>query len=239
MTVELRPGVVAFPGPWGDASIQPDTPRPMGSAVHALYLLDHGRTNEAIGIVDGILARGHDFDGALFLPYPDDIDRNIGRIDAPWYSGAGNGLMLTATIRLFDTTGEARYREAADRLHAAFAIEGEPFSIVHREGGHLWIDWANFADPDPVLNTHIFGIFGLYEYWELTGHGEPIITEAIQTVGAEVHRFVPLTGPRSWYDLRQRWRADDHYHGIIAPQIDVLAEMAGAECLRHAAEAFR
>jgi hypothetical protein len=97
---------------------------------------------------------------------------------APWYSAMAEGQAIQAFVRLYRVTGNAAWRTAADGAFAAInsaPAQGEPSVTWVSSGGDLWFDeyprWPAY-NGERVLNGHLWVVFGLYDYYLLTGNPE-------------------------------------------------------------------
>jgi len=129
----------------------------------------------AIANAQRLLDRAVSHGGGIFFPYPFNWN-NPGRsyMTAPWYSAMAQGQALSAFVRLFEWTGDAKWRQAADQTFASFKVPrsaGKPW-VVGVESGLLWLDEYPTTPLDRVFNGHNFSMYGLYDYWRITGNAE-------------------------------------------------------------------
>jgi hypothetical protein len=88
----------------------------------------------------------------------------------PWYSGYAQGMALALFVRLFEYTGEDRYRVLADLTYNSLRNLGR--------GDTQWVSWVDRnrylwieeypQRLDQTFNGHVFALFGLYDYHQLT-----------------------------------------------------------------------
>jgi hypothetical protein len=155
---------------------------PVMQAACAINLMrDHWRTGDpsllersrlqAQRLLDTAVAHA----GAIFFPYPfrwTNTGRNV--MEPPWYSAMAQGQALSVFVRLFEWTGETKWRQAADATFASFRVprrSGAPW-VVGVENGLLWLDEYPTVPLDRVFNGHNFAMYGLYDYWRLTSNAE-------------------------------------------------------------------
>lgn len=165
----------------------------------------------------------YEFDFAL-ADDPDDM------MKAPWYSAMAQGQMLSALVRLHATTGDDRYREAAMATFQTFVNErsgGDPWTVFV-DDGYLWLEEYAKDPPMRVLNGHIFGMFGLYDYHQLTGDGTAanLFEGAAATVAHYGEQFRD-PGTISQYCLRVPTIKNAKYHRIHQDQLRMLTRMTG------------
>ena len=167
-------GVVMYRAP--DGSLEN---HPVAQAQYVVNMLrdyrltaDEAYLDAAIDNANRLLDRAARFGGALFFPYPFDYALDgRGVLRAPWYSGMAQGTALSGFVRLFAVTGDPRWRYAADATFASFLVprtnDGPWFTTVDR--GLLWFEEYPWEPADHTFNGHVFALYGLYDYWRLTG----------------------------------------------------------------------
>jgi D-glucuronyl C5-epimerase C-terminus len=101
------------------------------------------------------------------------FDRNFGgSLVPPWYSGIAQGAATGFFARLYETTGEVKYRDAAEHAMESF--------LIPRRSGHLWtssVDTLRYLRLEEypgtrwqyVFNGHMEAAMGLYDYYRITG----------------------------------------------------------------------
>jgi hypothetical protein len=234
---------------------------PVGQGQYVLMMLnsfdltgDREFLDRAIRNLDSLLDSSTESEGAKFFPYTFDfplygLDELT--LHAPWWSGMAQGQMLSALVRAYEATGDERYRNAADSTFASFAPRPaedwpvtEPAVAFVDGDGVLWLEeYSGDLEPAYVLNGHIFAIFGLYDYWELTGseEAERMIDGAATAVAHYLPEFRNGPGELSWYGLTIKPNArglHTKYHRIHQEQLQVLADMTGERLFSDYAELF-
>ena len=116
--------------------------------------------------------------GGWYFPYGFDWTVNgdtTQTIRAPWYSAMAEGQALSLFVRLYRATGADQWKQAADATFTALdsaPVPGEPFVSWVDSDGHLWLEEyprPGITDSERVLNGHVFAMYGVYDYWLLTG----------------------------------------------------------------------
>lgn len=204
--------------------------------------------------LDSILDAAVERDGAVFYPYQFDFPlygKDELTLHAPWWSGMAQGQILSALVRMYEATGDEAYKEAADETFASFAPRPitdwpivEPAVTLIDEAGMLWLEeYSGDLEPAYVLNGHIFGIFGLYDYWELTGSADA--AAMIDGAATAVAYYLPdfRAGPEelSWYGLTIKPDTQGQhakYHRIHQEQLRTLAEITGESLFSDYADLF-
>jgi hypothetical protein len=116
--------------------------------------------------------------GSWYHAYPFDFELHSSSgtvMRAPWFSGMAQGQVLSLFTRMYQVTGELRYRNAAAATFRSFLnapVQGRPSTVNIDPSDYLWIEeypvWPTTAS-DRTLNGHVFGVFGLYEWFRLEG----------------------------------------------------------------------
>jgi hypothetical protein len=162
-------------------------------------------------------------DGAWYYPYDFDFavhGDTTQTLKAPWYSGMAEGYALTAFVRLFELTGEAKWKEAADATFAALqrgTVPGDPFVSWVDSESNLWLEEyprPEVSNSEKVLNGHIFGMYGLYDYWQLTKSPEALamINGAITTVEQMAPTKFRRVNGASVYSLHHQMPTVTYHH---------------------------
>lgn len=158
----------------------------------------------------------------------------------PWYSAMTQGQALSLFVHLYRATGAQGWKIAGQRVFETFlqvaaydSLPTDPWIDFVDERGYLWLEEyaGGKVAPMMVLNGHIYAMFGLYDWWRLTG--DETARRLIDGAAATVLHYVPLLrtpGHPSWYGYRVR---DDlvaqsdtyHYHHIW--QLGQLAALTG------------
>jgi hypothetical protein len=180
-------------------------------------------------ITNGLRARD-----SLYLPYLFRFTFALAKHDhdlmrPPWYSALAQGQALSLMVRLFELTGEAHYRHAADAIFSSFLRPrpASPWTVFVDSDRHLWLEEYPKDPPMQVLNGHIFAIFGLYDYYLLTG--SPDALSLIEGAAVTVLHYFPrfrVPGGISLYSIRLR-QESSKYHAVHVMQLRLLAAITG------------
>ena len=113
--------------------------------------------------------------GAAYVPYSFAFNLHGNpqwRLAAPWYSGMAQGQALGAFSRLAAVTKDDRFRQFAVKLFESFVKVNDqdaPWAPNVDAASALWFEeYPHPHSPCRALNGHIFAIYGLYDYWQLT-----------------------------------------------------------------------
>ena len=179
----------------------------------------------------------------LFFPYPFDF-RLHGYAElmrAPWYSGMAQGMALALFTRLHERTGDAKWLDAATKTYTSFLrlrSDGTPWFNELDQYGYLWIQEYPGSDPDDTFNGHMFGAFGLYDYYLVTR--DQTALRLFSCSVTTVRRYARYFRNPAWislYCLRHR-RVDAKYHHIHGAQMLRLYSYTGSYLLARNADSF-
>lgn len=197
---------------------------PVAQAQYGLHLLEAHRITgnkvyldraklQAQRLIDRRTLRS----GAWFYPYPFDHRMHGGPdlYQAPWYSMMAQGQALSLFTRLYQRTGEASWKGAADATFASYLlppVAGQPWG-VYVVDGLLWLE--EYAHPravrgDRTYNGHMFSAYGLWDYWVLTKNADAkLLLQGAITTYRDMWERIRVRHWRSRYCLT---------HGIDAGQ---------------------
>lgn len=192
-----------------------------------------------------ILSYAHTARGALYLPYPFDFPLH-GKAEftmrAPWYSAMAQGQALSAFITLFEVTREARWQRAADDILATFLnppAAGQPWTVEVDRQQLLWCEEYVGEHVDRAYNGHNFAVYGLYDYWWVTGdaRARQLFLGAVQATRTHA-ADIRMPGRTSKYCLNHEVFSAS-YHGIHVQQLYKLHTLTGSPDLARLADAFQ
>lgn len=185
---------------------------------------------------DRLIETAHEVNGALFFPYTFDFALHGGKgVDvmvAPWYSGMAQGQALSAFCRLYEVTGDEKYRTAADGAYESFKIlKNDSTPWVTRLDAHGYAWFEEYADsegrPDFTFNGHVFGVYGLFDYHRMTGSAE---AKTLFQIGATTMKdyadTIRVPGRISHYCLRHETPSIS-YHNVHVELCYKLYDMTG------------
>ncbi|MEU1839195.1 D-glucuronyl C5-epimerase family protein [Micromonospora chersina] len=186
--------------------------------------------------------------GAWFYPYDFDLSRCAGRplLRAPWYSGMAQGQLLALFAGLAEVTGDAKWRTAADNTFLSLilpATTGAPWGSWIDPNGYLWLEEypVTFGTTgERVLNGHIFALYGVYDYWRLTGDSRAVAV--FDGAASTVRRYVPNHfRVAQWASNYSMGCANPHvkYHQIHTAQTLKLYEMTWSATFAQYADLLR
>jgi hypothetical protein len=148
-----------------------------------------------------------------------------------WVNGNSHGLVLSFMSRYYELLGaEAKLESARELLPAFDRREGSKrwFTTV-TDDGLLWFEHWPDGKHVHTLNAHLNTLFGLYDYWLLTGDpvAERYFLGGALTVREKLDRF-RRKDRLSRYSLSAPL-ATVHYHETHIDQLQILSRMTGDE----------
>lgn len=178
---------------------------------------------------------------AYFFPYPFSFPLHGNAADtipAPWYSGMAQGLALSLFSRLSEVTKEPIWRVAADATFNSLLMPVNrqntalPFVSWVDSSGHLWIDeyaQAPLTKADRTFNGHIFGVFGVWDYFVISQdpRATQVFAGALANLRYRVNRGWQSASWISRYCLTHAV-PDRKYHQIHIGQLRSLHAITGS-----------
>jgi hypothetical protein len=227
---------------------------PAAQAAYALHNLDSYRTthqqtylDRAVANAQRLVDRRVESGGGWFFPYGFTWTfYGSTTLTPPWYSAIAQGQALSAFVRLFEATGDPRWRTAADATFHSLdqaPVAGAPFATWVDGAHHLWLE--EYPQPDivsseKVLNGHLFASFGLVDYWNLTHDPRAalLFDGAVTTIQETALNGFRHPGAPSSYSLRHR-QPQPRYHHTHVLQFRFLYELTHRGAFVAFANTFR
>jgi hypothetical protein len=183
--------------------------------------------------VNCLLSKSIEIDGAVYFPMHFDYrvnQREEGLLSAPWYSGMTQGVALSVLIRTFLITDDSTYLTYANKVFESFSRlhgESEPWIVLIDSRGCYWIEEYPVWPPSMTLNGFIWAVYGLYEYYLITGNERA--AEILKASLSSLKNYIPLfrrPGKPSYYGLRFGHYAGG-YHMMHIRQLRFLEKISG------------
>ena len=219
-------------------------PHPIRHTVVAGWRLEHDDVAGAVELGEELLAiaqvvtekTGSTSRRVLYFPYRFDWTSRLGDLDAPWFSGMAQARITGLFARLYEVTGEYRWKRAAIETYRSLTRADAVRRVWHTSStGYRWVDTFSWASRNPILNGHLYAIAGLHDFWRVTGQGEDVLRSLVRTVGLQGHRFMDPAGHHQ-YDLRRSGPASVYYHEVVYELMQEVGRFA--PCLASAARRF-
>lgn len=158
-----------------------------------------------------------------------------------WPSSYAQGFGLSIMCRAMQATGDTTFISFAEKVLNSFLLS-------YKNGGICDIDpFGNFwyleypADPPGyVLNGMVFGLFGLYDFYRMTGSEKAkfLFDQGVETLVRNLDRYD--MGYWSSYDLLyDGYCAGYRYHKYVhIPQLKILYQLTGNTVFKSFYERF-
>lgn len=226
---------------------------PVGQAQYVVNMLRNYRLDPkpeyldlAIANANRLLERAVRHEGAIFFPYGFDFFlHGRGTMRAPWYSGMAQGTALSGFVRLYQLTHDPRWLTAANETYASFLVgrdSGGPW-VTSTDNGLLWFELYPWTPNDHTYNGHNWAVYGLYDYWRLTGstQAQQLITAGL-TTSKRTLSVVRVPGGVMRYCIAQscleRNVVNADYHLVVTNQMVQLFRYTRDEEFARMADAF-
>jgi len=179
----------------------------------------------AIRHMDKLIELGFRYREGLYFPYNFDF-RLHGNLDevmsAPWFSGMAEGVCLSLSSRIFESTNDPYYKSIADSIFFSFLnvdTTQEAWVSAVDSGGYYWIEEYPFNPRNNVLNGFLFAIIGLYDYCLITDNedSEALFRGTCTTISRYLNEY-RVPGSISYYCLGHKVQIGI-YHTLIVNQL--------------------
>ena len=166
-----------------------------------------------------LIDRHLDVGGAWFHPY----DWVWGAMRPPWYSALGQGYALSLFTRLYELTGDAAYKTAADATFASYLVAGPaktPWVSDVDSSGHLWLQEYP-GGCEFVFNGYMVAALGIYDYYRATADPRALaLFQGAATTVVDYAASYRRAGWRSRYCLSSKLvTASPAYHEVVVQQL--------------------
>ncbi|MCB9258881.1 MAG: polysaccharide deacetylase family protein [Ignavibacteriales bacterium] len=155
-------------------------------------------------------------------------------MDYDWCGSWALGTILSSISRRIEISGDSSFINLAEKTVNTFETKIEDGGILYvDEDKNLWFEEYPTIPPNHVLNGHITGLFGLYDYWRITDNKKAkiLFDLGIKTVVENLDKYD--SGYWSYYDQQYPYVADYYYHkGVHIPQLKVLYQITGKKIFK-------
>lgn len=209
-------------------------------------LLEYQSTNNqvwltrALAQANRLVVTHSERDDSWFYPYQFPWTYAGRSLTDPWWSAMAQGEALSLFVRLYEETGDSKWKEAADHTWTSLLVPRSPrqpwatFVDSTLAPHSLWFEeYVGNLEPLRVLNGHIFAVFGVYDYWKLTGDATALkYLNGASTSTLAVMPLIRVPHGVSYYCWQKtfcqqkNWQ-NTTYHVIHSWQLDTLARLTG------------
>ena len=176
-----------------------------------------------------------------FLRYRHSPVKNGEPMKPPWFGGMAQGGALSLMVRMYEITGEARYRTAAKATLSSFLHFGPstaPWVVNLDSMNRLWIqEWPRLP-LDYTYNGHMIALFGLHDYYSLTKDTLALVLfRAAASAALDYAPKFRRPGGISRYCLLHG-TPNEKYHGVHITCLRHLANYTGEDAFRRWADVY-
>jgi len=162
-----------------------------------------------------------------FAVWPHPYEFSKYNIEEGWCGSWALGNILSAIARRIQLDQDSNFINLADKIVNAFETKIENGGILFVDDDkNYWYEEYPAIPPSHVLNGHINGILGLYDYWRISENikAKELFNKGVETVTENLHKFD--SGYWSYYDDEYPYVADYFYHfAVHIPQLKILYQL--------------
>lgn len=150
-------------------------------------------------------------------------------LKTPWISGLTQSLGVSLLLRAYQSTHNERYLQAAIK---AFQWLKRPISsggvAILGDGGTWFEEYPDAGNPSHVLNGHMWALFGIWDYFRVTG--DPTAKKMFEDGTRVIKTNIDKYDVGYWVVYAQTNRVDNvkgNYMAFIIQQLKVLYAISG------------
>jgi heparosan-N-sulfate-glucuronate 5-epimerase len=209
-----------------------------------------------LGAFDDYLRTGNEDDRDLFLRRADWLVENLHvtsadvgywhfqvdwpapyHVKAPFASAMAQGFGLSGLVRAYQHTGHRVYLETAQKAMKSFGVSVYDGGIMAKdEQGNVFYEEIPCLPASHILNGHIFALFGLHDYYRVTGSEQAkVFFEAgVDAVRSRLLDYDAGFWSRYSLDPNPNWRnhwniASPIYQRVHIDQLRFLERITGEQ----------
>jgi hypothetical protein len=165
------------------------------------------------------------------------------KFEPPWVSGMSQGEVISVMMHLFEITNDSVYYKFGDDLFKAYLRpqgEHDYWNCRIDSSGYYWMEeYPHDEKPGRTLNGYIGAIYGIYDYYRVTGTPE---AKAIYDLSlTTIKKYLPqfrIKGNYSYYCLGHQAKTNAGYHSLHVKMLRNLYRMSGDEYFEAMADLF-
>ena len=162
-------------------------------------------------------------------------------IDYDWTGAWAMGNILSALARYYQISADPQFMQLGKKAVKAFSTKIEDGGILAIDQNFdYWYEEYPTIPKSSVLNGHINGILGLYDFWRVTQYplAFELATKGIFTVKNNLDKYD--SGYWSYYDLEYSYVTDYYYHKIVhIAQLSILYQISGDKIFKEYEQKWR
>ena len=151
------------------------------------------------------------------------------KLKAPWYSALAQGNGISLLVRIYLETKEEKYLGTAQEAFESFLKIIDEGGVAYIDkNGYYWLEETIVEPPTHILNGFIWTLWGIYDYWLLTGDSsaKELFDKCLQTLKNNLGIFD--VGFWSLYEqsrTKMKMLASPFYHSLHIVQLKILYKM--------------
>jgi hypothetical protein len=164
----------------------------------------------------------------------------VGRnMPVPWVSCFSQGVALSIVLRAEQLFAGQGFLDSARKAVGLFRVPVDEGGVLLRKEGLTFLEEYPEDPPSHVLNGFMTAVFGLHEYWRVTGEAwvESLIAECVNTLRQILPRYETGEGIR--YDLLTVNTVNADYYYFQVQQLRALWKITGDPCFEEWAKRWR
>ncbi|PID58421.1 MAG: hypothetical protein CR986_07905 [Ignavibacteriae bacterium] len=156
-------------------------------------------------------------------------------LDYGWCGAWALGNILSAISRKIQLApNDTNFIQLSEKILNSFQTKIEEGGILYIDKNqNYWYEEYPAIPPNHVLNGHINGVLGLFDYWRITGNKRAkfLFDKGVETTLNYLENFD--SGFWSFYDLEYPYITDYFYHkGVHIPQLKILWQLTQNETFK-------
>lgn len=212
-------GVPIVHYPWGDHH-NPVTTSYTAIAFYQNYLKsdDARQLNSFFNNADWLL---DNMDSVGYLHYDFAYQHTDYVLDSGWTSGMAQGQALSVLSIAYNVTNSKKYLDGAEKIFSTFFDRSSPYRFIDVENGYLYIEEYPNPDSCHVLNGQIFGTWGLWDYYVVSGSETSLdlFCSSLQTIVDNYLQWF-ISENKTKYCLHNAYK--EKYHHVHLRQLESL-----------------
>ena len=150
-------------------------------------------------------------------------------VKAPWISGLTQSMGISLLLRAYQDTHDKTYYEAASKAFKWLELPLSRQGVAMSTNKGTWYEeYPNEQKPNHVLNGHMWALFGIWDYYRVTGSpaAKKMFFEGIKVIKANIDHY-DIGYWVVYSDLNQVDAIKGSYMTFVIQQMKVLHAITG------------
>lgn len=150
-------------------------------------------------------------------------------IKPPWISALTQSVGISLLLRAYQDTGKRKYLDVATKAFGWMKLPVAHRGVAFSNANGTWLEeYPNKDNPSHVFNGHVWGLFGVYDYYRVTGDKSALalFNAGVRVIKAEIDNY----DIGNWVVYAQTNRVDAMYGGymqFVVEQMRVIFNITG------------